>query len=254
VWWTADSGVRRTLLEEKDWQRLKEKNPNLKKTRNQLDFRPYGTKIILPVMGKLKVVLKCQNGEKRNSMAYVVRDQKESLLGRLDLEALGIIVLNPKGREVVKAVTMMTKTPPGAADQVISGGQVQQEIDRSMVILMDKYQDMFEGIGQAKVAPIHIEVAQGTKPVTLKQRQVPIHLMEPLKQQLDQFVAEGVIVGPLGAEHATGWVHNVLISAKKWDKKKIRLNVDTRPMKEAIKKNGFYIPTVEQIRHNFSGS
>ena len=25
-------------------------------------------------------------------------------------------------------------------------------------------------------------------------------------------------------------------------------------MKDAIKKNGFYIPTVEQIRHNFSGS
>ena len=172
-------------------------------------------------MGKLKVVLKCQNGEKRNSMAYVVRGQKESLLGRLDLEALGIIILNPRSREVVKAVRMMTKPPPAAADQVISRGQTQQEIDRSMAILLDKYQDMFKGIGQARVAPIHIEVVQGTKPVTQRQGQVPIHLMEPLKQQLDQFVAEGVIEGPLGAEHATGWVHNVVISAKIWDKKKI---------------------------------
>ena len=57
--------------------------------------------------------------------------------------------------------------------------------------------------------------------MTQKQRQVPIRLMQPLKQQLDQFVAEGVIVGPLGAEHATGWVHNMVISAKREDKTKI---------------------------------
>ena len=64
---TADCGVKRTLLAEKDWERLKEKNPNLKLKRN------HGTKIILPVMGKVKVALKCQNGATRNSMAYVMR-------------------------------------------------------------------------------------------------------------------------------------------------------------------------------------
>ena len=47
----------------------------------------------------------CQSwGKSQNwDMAYVVRDQKESIL-----EALGIDVLNPRGRVVVKAVTMMT--------------------------------------------------------------------------------------------------------------------------------------------------
>lgn len=49
-----------------------------------------------------------------------------------------------------------------------------------MVILMEKYQDMFEGIGRAKVAQIHLKVDQGTKPVTQKQGQVPINLMEAL--------------------------------------------------------------------------
>jgi hypothetical protein len=34
VWWTAGSGVRRTLLAEKDWMKLKEKNPILKLKRN----------------------------------------------------------------------------------------------------------------------------------------------------------------------------------------------------------------------------
>ena len=137
-------------------ERLKEKNPNLKLKRNHVDFRPYGTKIILPVMGKVKVVLKCQNGAKRNSMACMMRGLRESPLGRLDLEALVIIVLIPKGREAieegVKAVTMV----PTAIGQVVSGGQTQEDIDRNMLKVEDKFKDMFKGIGQAKVSPIHI--------------------------------------------------------------------------------------------------
>ena len=44
-------------------------------------------------------------------MVYIVRGQKKSLLGRLNLEALGIITFNQGGRQPykeVKAVTMMT--------------------------------------------------------------------------------------------------------------------------------------------------
>ena len=82
-------------------------------------------------------------------MAYIVRDQRKSLLGRLDLKALRIIVLDPRGKtagkDIVKAVTMMTKMPPIAAGQVVSGGQTKEEIDRSVGKLMAKYQDMFEG-------------------------------------------------------------------------------------------------------------
>ena len=44
-------------------------------------------------------------------MVYIVRGQKKSLLGRLNLEALGIITFNQRSRQPykeVKAVTMMT--------------------------------------------------------------------------------------------------------------------------------------------------
>ena len=51
-----------------------------------------------------------------------------------------------------------------------------------MVILLDKYQDIFEGISQVKVALTYIEVDQGTKPMTEKQIQVLIVFMELLKQ------------------------------------------------------------------------
>ena len=41
-----------------------------------------GTKIILPVLRKLKVVLKCKNGAKSNSMVYVVWGAEGVVLGR----------------------------------------------------------------------------------------------------------------------------------------------------------------------------
>ena len=36
--------------------------------------------------------------------------------------------------------------------------------------------------------------------------------------------------------------------------RKIRVNLDTRPMKEAVKTTHFRIPTPQELRHNFAGS
>ena len=136
----------------------------------------------------------------------------------------------------------------------MSGGQTQLVIDKNMKVLVDKFPELFEGIGQAKVSPVHISIKENIHPVTQKQRPVPIHLLQPLQDKLDAFVKEGVIDGPLGPEHATGWVHNVVLSGKRWDPNQIRLNLDMRPMNGAVVKNQFSIPTPEQLRHNFRGS
>merc|ERR1711942_628793 len=63
-----------------------------------------------------------------------------------------------------------------------------------------------------------------------------------------------VIEGPLGSEHATGWVSNVVITGKAWDKDRIRMNLDTRLMADNVKQTHFPIPTCEQLRHEFQGS
>ena len=55
VRWTADSGVRKTLLSQEDWERIKKKNSAVKLRRNKIKFVPYGTKISLPILGKAKV-------------------------------------------------------------------------------------------------------------------------------------------------------------------------------------------------------
>ena len=40
----------------------------------------------------------------------------------------------------------------------------------------------------------------------------------------------------------------------RWKEKEIRVNLDTRPMKDAVKTFHFPIPTPQELRHNFAGS
>ena len=85
-----------------------------------------------------------------------------------------------------------------------------------------------------EVPPIHVYMKTGARPVAQKQRPIPIHMMDLLKDKIDEFLKAGVLEGPLGSEHARGWVHNVVLTKKKWDEKAIRLNLDTKTMEKAV--------------------
>ena len=60
--WTADSGVKKTLLSEEDWKYVKKHNPAARLKKNCIRFVPYGTKQSLPVLGKARVMLQCEEG------------------------------------------------------------------------------------------------------------------------------------------------------------------------------------------------
>ena len=66
-------------------------------------------------MGKVKVMLKCEAGAK--STVYVLKNQQESLLGRIDCEALGIIVVKSGGN-------------PGKLEQVGRLSTIQLQCER----------------------------------------------------------------------------------------------------------------------------
>jgi hypothetical protein len=130
--WLADSGVSRTLLAEADWNRIKQENPTARLKRNKVHFTPYGTNIKLPVKGRAKVVLTNVKGRTVTSMVYVVEEQTESLLGKKDGQALGIIQITPEGGEPGSKTTKDTeevhrmtdvKKTTAPKNGIISGGQ-----------------------------------------------------------------------------------------------------------------------------------
>ena len=66
IWtqWTADSGEKRTLLSEEDWKFMSKHNKSAMLSKNCIKFVPYGTEQALPVLGKAKVQLQCEEGKR----------------------------------------------------------------------------------------------------------------------------------------------------------------------------------------------
>ena len=57
-------------------------------------------------------------------------------------------------------------------EEVISGGQTQDQIESNKKRIADRYPEVFEGLGRAKVNPIHITVDNSVKPLQQKQRRI----------------------------------------------------------------------------------
>ena len=145
------------------------------------------------------------------------------------------------------------KTNPSTGG-IISGGQTQEEIDTNMQTLMEKYHELFQGLGKAKVEPIHIEVDPDVTSVQQKKRPIAFQYKQRFKEHIEELQKEGVVSEPLDTKSAKGWISNVVITHKNWDDKKIRVNLDTRPMAAAVKTSHYPIPTPQELRHNFRGS
>ena len=127
------------------------------------------------------------------------------------------------------------------------------EIDKRMLEITSKYQKMFTGIGRAKVEPVHIDVDPTVRPIQQKRRPMAIHYVEKFKAHLEELKEAEIVSGPLGSDHAKGWISNPVITGKKWDSNKIRVNLDTTHMNAAVRTSHFPIPTVAELRHNFGG-
>ena len=82
-----------------------------------------------------------------------------------------------------------------------------------------------------------------------------INVKPAVNKYLEEMEQHGVVTQlPASTEHATGWISNLVITKKKWDETKIRVNMDMRHMEGAIAKTMWVIPTVEELRHELAGS
>ena len=156
--WLPNSGVYRTLITERQYKSLLEVSPGMKLRRNKVRFTPYASNEALPVIGKVKLVLKNLNRKKVKCMAYVVEGGKECLLGRRDGEALGVIHINPRGntptagsldggQEQEQHVSRL-ETLHLSADKQGLDQQTQDRIEADIKQIVDKYPAVFSGIGK----------------------------------------------------------------------------------------------------------
>ena len=90
----TDTGVRKTLLSEKHYCRIKSHNPDIKLTHTKIKFRPYSTDAMVPLLGSMEVRLYNNRGKAHKTRVYITEGQAETLLGKEDTIALGIIKID----------------------------------------------------------------------------------------------------------------------------------------------------------------
>ena len=132
-----------------------------------------------------------------NTIVYVVKGQKQSLLGLLDGEALGIIKINPDGDQCVRQLQNHNKLDPPEINSTDESGV--QNIEE----IIERYNSVFHGIGRARVEPIHIFTEPNTAPRQQKQRPIALHFRDKFKVHIE-LKEGGVVEGPLEPKAAIG--------------------------------------------------
>ena len=127
----ADTGVRRTILNLRDWKKLG--GGELKKTK--LRFRPYGTNQYLPIRGRAAVRFRGKAWAMIETEVYVNEDRSEELL-------LGEKI------DKIRRVKQNTKAGLEKEDQAVMRDQ--KVVDAQMEKVAEDYKEVFEGIGKYK--------------------------------------------------------------------------------------------------------
>ena len=226
--WTTDSGVRKSLLSEAHYWKLRSHNPNVKLRKTNVKFRPFSTNTTVPLLGSMDVKLTNNHGRTHLTRLYVTKGQQESLLGKEDAIALGLLKLSKDGDYPDEKVRCIT--PEHLQDIItegdVSGGQTQAQIDAVMEEILKDNKEIFTGMGRAKISPIHIQVKEDAIPITQGKRPIPIQLREATLRKLKELKDHDLIEGPLETKDCTGWVTNMVVTKKRWNEDEVRINID----------------------------
>lgn len=112
------------------------------------------------------------------------------------------------------------------------------------------YPKLCDGLGLVQ-QPYTIKLRPDAKPVSLKvPRRVPLPLMGKVKQELQRMEQLGVISR---IEEPTEWCSGMVVAPKK-SKDEIRICVDLSPLNEAVCREKFILPSVDQTLGMLSGA
>ena len=112
-------------------------------------------------------------------------------------------------------------------------------------------EDVFGEAGLLKTAPIRIQLREDAVPVALHTaRNVPLPLMKPVEEELKRMERHGIITTET---EPTDWV-SALVPVPKPKSSDVRITVDYKKLNQAVKRQVFPIPTLEQLTSKLSGA
>jgi hypothetical protein len=115
---------------------------------NRTKFRPFGTDVTLPILGRTKCRIRAECGQEVFTIVYVVEGETESLLGLKDAEALGIIQIKPEGHQTpgVEVRQLYEVQKPDPKKGVQGTEQARRDLELQMEQLTKQHKQMFTGV------------------------------------------------------------------------------------------------------------
>ena len=106
--------------------------------------------------------------------------------------------------------------------------------------ILEEYKDVFEGLGELP-GEYKIITDERIKPKVHPPRRVPVAVRPQIKEKLDELVQRNVITP---VTEPAEWVSSMLAVIKP---NKIRICLDPRDLNEAIKREHYQMPTIEEV-------
>ena len=252
----VDSGCNRTLLPFQLY------NPVMGPLEEaNIQFRPYGTSIILKCHGSVTANIQAKSGMTYPTKVFVVEGHlAEPLLGRHDATALGILKIDKQGKPPIQTEAQSINLV--ASDLRASGIEVKGDIENPEEIsaeakqrmddLLEKHASVFSGIGLLKGEEVEFNIDRTVPPVADGFRGVPLAYQQRLSDHLQVLRDNDKIEDVDPATHH-GWQSNVVITEKK-AANQIRMNIDMRNPNTALHSTRQHIETIQEIRHKLEGA
>ena len=223
-----DSGASVNVLARHHYEKLSLQDvPGLQNT--NIRIYPYGSKRPIPLLGKLDTCVTL-NGLTTSVPFYVVNGNHQSLLSYTTAHELGLVKITHCPVNTVAA---------------------EQEPAIDYNLLMDKYSDLFTGIGKLKDASVHIHVDETVTPVVQQHRRIPFNIRKQVEKELQHLEEAGIIEDTDGP---TPWVSPLVCVPKPRRPDEVRCCIDMRLPNKAVLRERHPTPTIEEVLHDLNGA
>ena len=114
--------------------------------------------------------------------------------------------------------------------------------------ILQKYPDVFEGIGKFLGPPYHIKVNPTVTPKQTPCRPIPIHLKDAFPKEINQMLQAGVL---LPVNEATPWINSFVLIEKRDNhgQVKLRICLDPTNLNKAVMRELYHFQTPDDITH-----
>ena len=207
-----ETGADTNIMDEYQFRKLQTAIPEMALQESTIKLKALNHD--LPIMGECTVKLENQT-RAITATIVVVKGKINSLplLGRPHLDELGMLKIDETGglKEPNKAVKKIENENP--------------ELEK----ILDRYKNLFQGVGKAtrdsQEIQIHLPMKEDAIPIAQKPRCVPYHLIEPLQNRIEEFVANDIMEKVCDHEAIT-WCSPIVVQPKPKNPKDIRVSLD----------------------------